>query len=654
MAIQDVTLYQREDDPSKYQLKVVEQSPRTEFGQTVNVFDLTPEQFSQFAGMGISTQKSGTTSYQATQGGQSGAMDTASLLNLLQGYAKSDPFPMSPNYGSKELGTGNWKGYTPTQWTNLFSDISKINLAGLPTSGADIVNQQQAQEYASHLGQIQTSPGVWTPFTGQTTGQPGQTGTTTGTPPVQASQPTQYTIKSGDTLSTLAAKNNTTVAEIMKLNPQITDANKIYAGATLNLPGQQTGQIGAQPAQAGAQADPTQQQAQQQAQQQQIFDQINAELNKNQLGATSAITGGVVSAPPVPNLAQQYQTLFEQFGTDKLETEMGNVDKQIADLLALYDTAIVQEGQRLGSAATIRKRQDALSKERQIELNRLIGQKNVLVNQLNVKYGMIDTFMKMAQQTYQDARGNYEFEYNKSIQLQQLTAQTQDRETDNARASMNSIVNMMSNAGMTWNELDTNMQYSLYQMEMQAGLPMGTMQVFMQNKPQAKLMATKDGYDEQGNAITTFIYEDKNGMPGITYALKTGGVGKTTTTETKEAQQQNEIARVGNELTNQGQRDYVSSGYYNAVKAGSSLSSTEFDKRFSYLMKEESFITKNVITEQYGTKVIEEKAKELGYKKKTDELLDAIMAKVEYYRKQGLSDAEIVAKMQQIFESVKR
>jgi len=44
-----------------------------------------------------------------------------------------------------------------------------------------------------------------------------------------------YTIKSGDTLSGIAAANKTTVADIMKLNPNITDANKISAGASLNL-----------------------------------------------------------------------------------------------------------------------------------------------------------------------------------------------------------------------------------------------------------------------------------------------------------------------------------------------------------------------------------------------------------------------------------
>ena len=45
-----------------------------------------------------------------------------------------------------------------------------------------------------------------------------------------------YTIQSGDTLSQLAVNNKTTVADLMKSNPTITDANKIQAGASLNIP----------------------------------------------------------------------------------------------------------------------------------------------------------------------------------------------------------------------------------------------------------------------------------------------------------------------------------------------------------------------------------------------------------------------------------
>jgi LysM repeat protein len=46
-----------------------------------------------------------------------------------------------------------------------------------------------------------------------------------------------YRIQSGDTLSRLAQRHNTSVSALMKANPQIKNANMIYAGRALNIPG---------------------------------------------------------------------------------------------------------------------------------------------------------------------------------------------------------------------------------------------------------------------------------------------------------------------------------------------------------------------------------------------------------------------------------
>lgn len=47
---------------------------------------------------------------------------------------------------------------------------------------------------------------------------------------------TNYKVKSGDTLSAIAAKYGTTVSKIMAANPSIKDKNLIYAGSTLKIP----------------------------------------------------------------------------------------------------------------------------------------------------------------------------------------------------------------------------------------------------------------------------------------------------------------------------------------------------------------------------------------------------------------------------------
>lgn len=67
--------------------------------------------------------------------------------------------------------------------------------------------------------------------------------TTTGGGGSSAPAPTPssaYTIKYGDSLSAIARANGTTVNDLMKLNPSVTDPNRIIAGGSLNLPGTQT------------------------------------------------------------------------------------------------------------------------------------------------------------------------------------------------------------------------------------------------------------------------------------------------------------------------------------------------------------------------------------------------------------------------------
>lgn len=45
-----------------------------------------------------------------------------------------------------------------------------------------------------------------------------------------------YTVKTGDTLSRIAARNGLTLSQLMQANPQISDPNKINVGQVLNLP----------------------------------------------------------------------------------------------------------------------------------------------------------------------------------------------------------------------------------------------------------------------------------------------------------------------------------------------------------------------------------------------------------------------------------
>jgi LysM repeat protein len=64
---------------------------------------------------------------------------------------------------------------------------------------------------------------------------------------VKPSGPAQYTVKKGDTLTSIAANNKTTVAELRKANPQMTapgskykNGNMIWSGTKVNMAGSNT------------------------------------------------------------------------------------------------------------------------------------------------------------------------------------------------------------------------------------------------------------------------------------------------------------------------------------------------------------------------------------------------------------------------------
>ena len=137
--------------------------------------------------------------------------------------------------------------------------------------------------------------------------------------------PNSTLIQRGDTLSTIARQNDTTVAELMRLNPQIKDPNKIFAGTTLNLP-PFTGSSAAatpdvepkRPAQSAPRISQTTQMAP---------DQSDAETQRLARTGTQSIPSGTTfPSPPetVQNPAQQQQ--FRDNLTPEQRAYAGNAD----------------------------------------------------------------------------------------------------------------------------------------------------------------------------------------------------------------------------------------------------------------------------------------------------------------------------------------
>jgi len=108
-----------------------------------------------------------------------------------------------------------------TAWNDAYEALSKYS---------DLANIQAG---------IASATGNTSPLfkTSTVTSTPTVTATPTSTTGTTASTgTTKYTIVKGDTMSGIAKKYDTTLAKLKKLNPNISDYNRIYTGQKINVP----------------------------------------------------------------------------------------------------------------------------------------------------------------------------------------------------------------------------------------------------------------------------------------------------------------------------------------------------------------------------------------------------------------------------------
>lgn len=190
--------------------------------------------------------------------------------------------------------------------------------------------------------------------------------------------------------------------------------------------------------------------------------------------------------------------------------------------------------------------------------------------------------MGLKQQDYNTARQNYEFEYNKAVQLQQIMQSNVNTQTDNARANLSVITSTFEKSGLAWEELSFDQQSFIQQLEMQAGFPVGISKQFMESNPGVEVKWTNSSYDSAGNEVLSFFGVDKSGNPTLIKTLPTGGV-KEATKATETEKDLAEVNRVFSTLI-RGQGGYVNLADFQIERSRSRLSASDFNNRFGYML----------------------------------------------------------------------
>jgi len=212
--------------------------------------------------------------------------------------------------------------------------------------------------------------------------------------------------------------------------------------------------------------------------------------------------------PTIPSLSEQLSAKRASLGLDTLETQLNEADAQIAKLEADYHAVEAEEGGRLVSMGQIRKRQSALGIEYTKKRGELQTQRTNVANQLNMKYGALETFMKFTGQDYENANKSYQQKFNNAITMSNLMRgieedqkTEQERAKDNARANVDIMYDLIKSGQVNYDLLPKTTQMDIRNMELRSGLPAGFVSALKKVSVGKEILFHRATPDETGEIV---------------------------------------------------------------------------------------------------------------------------------------------------------
>lgn len=335
-----------------------------------------------------------------------------------------------------------------------------------------------------------------------------------------ASTPNKITIQSGQTLSGLAQEHNTNIDELLKLNPQVTNPDRIFAGAELNIPGiTPTPAVAPTPNQSGvASSDDVVNEELQASQDQAKQDaESEAELRRAKIQAEiNALKGAVTpegGAPVAPSLAEDFRRLVEEndpagHSVTSLQGDIVELNKEKEDLMAQYRKfkSVTPEGVEAGFAA------GAISEEAQAvqdQIDFINRQINTASLQLQNRSNVISMLMDFKKFDFTTASDQYDRELQTNLSLYSAIDAKESRIADNAKASLQVIMGEIKDGGLVYDELGSDKKAMIANLEIQANMPKGL--ISLVSGPDKDPVAFVGRTDPSGNAYTDVLFKEPDG-----------------------------------------------------------------------------------------------------------------------------------------------
>jgi len=376
---------------------------------------------------------------------------------------------------------------------------------------------------------------------------PSSTPTNSNASPAAAPSSTPYTIKSGDTLSAIAASKGTTVNELLKLNPTITNPNLIYAGKSLNLPG---GQGGASDSGVPDYSTVnTVQDANNAINSEQANDAATIkqsgepETRKSVDDIMAEITSKVspkTEKPETLNLTQSLTDYRLQYGVTDLENQLNDLKAQEQEILDQKASRVSAERGKQVATNVIAGRVSEVERQENERLAVIQRSISNATNQLNTKYNIINTLMDAKKTDYETATAAYDKEFTQNVSIFNAARDIDEdakseleKEQDTARANAQIALNAYTARGTAYGDLTDSEKTNLTKMGVQAGLGADFFSNVMKVSSGKDILTTITSSDD---TKATIIYKD-----GTTKTIATGLPARKTTSSGSDKATESEI-----------------------------------------------------------------------------------------------------------------
>jgi hypothetical protein len=178
-------------------------------------------------------------------------------------------------------------------------------------------------------------------------------------------------------------------------------------------------------------------------------------------------------------------------GVEALETELNQIKEQERLIQATTRANQVTEEGKPVALGVIAGRVTEEQRQAQMDLDFLNVRKATLVDELQTKYGAINMYINLAGLDYQDARAAYESDFSRNLEMAKFISGEQQNAITNARANLTTIMNAITSGNLSYGQLSSDEQVQIQKLEMQSGLPVGTMGR-MQMSPNDKILGFSD------------------------------------------------------------------------------------------------------------------------------------------------------------------